>query len=64
MVARGEACKGKGQKVKGNERDRFPVKKSVSHRDVRHTTGNVVSNVLVTFHGVRWLLSLHWIYKS
>lgn len=46
-----------GGKVKGTKRFGFPDVEQVSHGDVTHSTGNVVSNTVTAWDGVIWLLN-------
>ena len=38
------------------------------HEDVKHSIGNIVNNIIITMHGLRWVLdllggTLHKLYK-
>ena len=47
---------GLDEKVKGLRSINWLLQNS--HRDVKYSTGNIVSNSLITLHGVRWVQDL------
>ena len=46
--------------TKGLKRYKLTVKKSVSHRDEKYSTGNAGNDISMTLHGDRWQLPLTW----
>lgn len=51
--------------VKGMKSDKLPVTKSVSHKDEKHSTGNSVNNIIMTFCGDRrWLHVSQWAFGN
>ena len=44
------------KKVKGLRRTNWKLQNS--HRDVKHSTGNTVNNIVVTMYGARWVLEI------
>lgn len=45
---------------KGTQGHKLPAIKSTSHRDVTHSAGNMVHNIVMTPYGDRWSLDLSW----
>lgn len=50
MVSRGEGCRRMGKTGKGVW---LPVMESVSHKEKRYNTGNIVSGIVRTLNGDR-----------
>ena len=46
--------------MKGDKRYKFPVIKSLGHRAVRDSIGNIVNSIIITLYNGRWLLDLAW----
>ena len=44
------------KKVKGLRSTSWQLQKS--HRDVKYSTGNIVSNIVITINGARWVLEI------
>lgn len=44
--------------MKVSNRYKLPDARYASHRDGKHSVGNTVNNVVITFYGDRWQLHL------